>query len=305
MRNRVFLCRMTDMTSENKPSEEVLASAREYAEDVVRQSGSSFFWAMRTLPEVKRLGMYAVYAFCREVDDIADEPGLEEDKRAELEVWRNEVEGLFQDKPKKTVGLALLNPISMFGLHKNDFVAVIDGMVMDAGDGVRIKDMDELKLYCDRVACAVGRLSNRVFGIDEEHGDLVADALGNALQLTNILRDVTEDAERNRLYLPADKLKAAGIDVPGLDGDLSSVLAAPELAGVCEELSLLADDYFTKAQEYLADCDQQLMRPAIVMMQMYHRIFELLKRRGWQDLDQPVGLSKMEKLWVGVRYGMF
>lgn len=273
--------------------------ARAHAEALVRRSGTSFFWAMRMLPVEKRHAMFAIYAFCREVDDIADDPGDEIEKRARLAQWRNELHSLYDGRPRLPVALALVGPVERYGLHQRDFQAVIDGMDMDAGKSVRIADMDELTLYCDRVACAVGRLSNRVFGIDEAMGDKIAFALGQALQLTNILRDIHEDAGIDRLYLPAALLAEHGID----DSDLQRVLDHPALPGLCQGLGRLARTRFTEARALLDQCDRRRMRPAIVMMEVYHRILVKLEQSRWQNVRAPVGLSKATKLWVALRHG--
>jgi len=271
-----------------------------YVESVVRRSGSSFSSAMRCLPTDKRNAMFAVYAFCRQIDDIVDDPGEEEDKLAQLKQWRSEIESLYAGHPEHFIGLALAAPVACFGLDKRDFLAVVDGMEMDAGRSLRITDRDHLGLYCDRVACAVGRLSNRIFGIDDETGARVARALGEALQLTNILRDIVEDAQRDRLYLPQDLLRAHGITEP----DIDAVLAHPNLPGVCPEMAGVAQSRFDEATALLAKCDRRRMRPAIMMMEVYRRIFVGLSRRGWRDLDRPVSLSWAEKLWVLLRYGV-
>jgi len=268
-------------------------------ESVVRSSGTSFFWAMRTLPEEKRRAMYAIYAFCREVDDIADDPGEESEKMRRLGEWRAEIERIYDGSPRLPTSRALAMPAAQFGLRKADFLAVIDGMEMDAGRELRLADMEALFLYCDRVACAVGRLSNQVFGVDREKGDQVARALGQALQLTNILRDLHEDGQRDRLYLPESLLRAHGMT----DLEPAKVLSHPALASVCQELADLARRRFSEAVSGLAACDRRQMRPAILMMQVYRRTFDRLMRRGWQDITKPVGLSKAEKLWVVLRYG--
>jgi presqualene diphosphate synthase len=272
-----------------------------HAEAVVRRAGSSFFWAMRRLPERERQAMFAVYAFCREVDDIADDPGEEGPKRLALGQWRGEIERLYGGHSRNLTGRALLPAVEAFDLQKEDFRAVIAGMEMDAGDSMRIADMDELFLYCDRVACAVGRLSTHVFGIPKELGDKLAMAEGLALQLTNILRDVVEDAERNRLYLPADVLRAH--DITDTE-DLSAVLSHPRLADVCEVLAEVADRQFKEALALAAECDRQRVRPAVMMLEVYRRILKRLQRRGWYDLAQPVSLNKLTKLWVAFRYGV-
>lgn len=281
--------------------EEVTAlAAKDHVRDLVRASGSSFTTAMRMLPRVKREAMYAIYAFCREVDDIADEPGETDDKRFRLGQWRGEIERLYGGRPRLAVSLALSCPVEQFGLGKEDFRAIIDGMEMDAVDGLRIADMDELSLYCDRVACAVGRLSCRVFGVADELGRPLAFALGQALQLTNILRDLHEDARRDRLYLPADLLQAHGINQDAPD----AVVADPAVAAVCELLADIARRRFAEARSALAACDRRQVRPAVMMMAAYRRILARLMRRGWRNVAVPVALSPLEKLWIVLRHGI-
>ncbi len=277
------------------------ADAAATVENIVRRAGTSFYWAMRRLPESKRRAMYGIYAFCREVDDIADGDGTSEDKLAQLGQWRGEIERLYGDQPRTPVTLALSRPVGAFGLDKEDFRAVIDGMEMDAAPEIRIADMDELTLYCDRVACAVGRLSVKVFGLADEVGKRLAFAQGLALQLTNILRDISEDARCGRLYIPRDLLDSYNI----ADGDLSSVLRHPAFPKACDILAGVAEQNFEKADAVIAECDRDKIRPAIMMMETYRRIFAKLKRRGWQYLDLPVGLSKPGKLWIALRYGVF
>jgi phytoene synthase len=273
----------------------------DHVESVVRRSGTSFYWAMRILPEEKRRAMFAVYAFCREVDDIADDPGEVPAKLIALGQWRDEIERLYDRAPRLPISRALLAPVQRFGLRKTDFLAVIDGMEMDSADRLRIADMDELILYCDRVACAVGRLSNRVFGVDEPTGDRLARALGQALQLTNILRDLDEDARRDRLYLPEDMLRARGI--LGTE-DACKVLREPAIVEVCERIAEIARNRFAEAAAVLAECDRRDTRPAMIMMQVYRRTLRRLMFRGWRRWAEPVSVSPAEKLWVALRYGM-
>jgi len=272
-----------------------------HAEAVVRRAGTSFYWAMRRLPAAPRRAMFAIYAFCREVDDIADDEGDEEGKRLRLGQWRGEIERVYAGHPRSLTGRALVPAVEAFDLGKDDFQAVIAGMEMDAGDRVRIADMDELTLYCDRVACAVGRLSTPVFGLPADVGGKLAFAEGLALQLTNILRDVAEDAGRDRLYLPADVLAAH--DITETD-DLKAVLAHPRLADVCDVLAGVAEIHFKDAIKLAAGCQRDRVRPAMMMLQVYHRILKRLRRRGFADLHTPVGLGKAVKLWVAFRYGV-
>jgi squalene synthase HpnD len=273
---------------------------KDYVAAVVARSGTSFFWAMRLLPPEKQAAMYAIYAFCREVDDIADEPGDETEKREQLGEWRALIRDLFQGQLRHPVTRALAAPLTEFGLAEKDFMDVIDGMEMDAGASLRIADMNELALYCDRVACAVGRLSNRVFGLEPAKGDELAHALGEALQLTNILRDVRDDAERSHVYLPADVLRRHGVD----DTDPVKILDQPGLAGVCEEIAALAERRFGEAEIALAACDRQQVRAARIMMVMYRRLFEQMRRRGWRRFDPEPKLSRIDKLWLVFRYGL-
>lgn len=269
-------------------------------EAIVRRSGSSFYLAMRRLPKEKRRAMYAIYAFCREVDDIADEPGELDEKRAALAMWRGEIERLYGEQPRHLISKALLGPIETYGLLKDDFRAVIDGMETDAEEAVRITNMADLELYCDRVASAVGRLSVRVFGVPEELGIKLAYAQGQALQLTNILRDVVEDASRNRLYIPRDLLISHDINAD----DLDAVIADPALADVCELLSNIAKRRYQEARSLIKQCRRDQVRPAIMMMEVYSQILDKLMDRGWRKLSTPVGLSKFEKIWAAIRYGL-
>jgi phytoene synthase len=279
----------------------VSAEAWADVEATVRASGTSFYWAMRLLPAEKRRAMFAVYAFCREVDDIADEPGEVDDKKCRLEAWRRTIDALYGGIVTRSLTHALAEPIRTYGLQRRDFHAIIDGMEMDAAERVRISDGDQLRLYCDRVACAVGRLSTRIFGLDAETGERLAFSLGQALQLTNILRDLSEDAERDRLYLPADRLAAAGIDDTE---DAAFVLRQCGVAEVFESVAETARCRFVEAREIIARCDRRQVRPAAVMMEVYQRTYRRLVARGWQRWAEPVSVPAAEKLWIAVRHGL-
>ena len=187
------------------------ASARAHARAVAFRSGSSFLLGMRVLPARRRAAMYAIYAFCREVDDIADEAGAVDEKLAALDAWRAEIEQLYHGQPSRPTTRALLDAVEAFALPKDAFLAVIDGMEMDAREAMVAPDRDAFALYCRRVAGAVGMLSIRAFGAREPEAKEIAVTLGEALQITNILRDVHEDADRDRLYLPQELLESRGI----------------------------------------------------------------------------------------------
>ncbi len=269
-------------------------------EKIVRSAGTSFYHGMRVLPPDRRHAMYAIYAFCRIVDDIADEEGELDAKRRELAVWRDNIAGLYQGRTDGPVTRVLAVAVSRFGLRAEDFIAVIDGMQTDTETVVVAPDMATLDLYCDRVASAVGRLSVRAFGDSSPDADRVAHALGRALQLTNILRDIQEDAERGRIYLPAEYLHDAGVPA-----DPVAILTAPGLPAVCDRLAALAHGYFQQARAAMDRCDRVAMKPARLMGATYDAILTELERRGWRRLDQPVSLSKWKKLWLACRYGLF
>jgi len=182
----------------------------EYCQDKTAKSGSSFYYSFLFLPKTKRLAITALYAFCREVDDIADAEMDNNIKRVKLEWWRSEIESLFQGTANHPVSKALLPAIKNFKLEKEYFIEIINGMEMDLEE-VRFANFEELSLYCYRVAGVVGLLSATIFGYKDPKTLEYATKLGLALQLTNIIRDVYEDSLRDRLYLPLDELKEFGV----------------------------------------------------------------------------------------------
>ena len=224
---------------------------------------------MRVLPKAERTAMYAIYGFCRIVDDIADEEGPPiAERQAALSAWRGHIRALYAGGDPQAADLGpaamLAEPVARYGLAEADFQAVIDGMEMDFV-GLRGPDMATLDLYVDRVACAVGRLSVRVFGMDEAPGLDLADHLGRALQLTNILRDLDEDAQMGRLYLPDELLAEAGIT----SRDPGEVAADPRLAAVCDKLAALAEDHYAKAAALLATRPRGRLAPPKLMAAAY------------------------------------
>jgi presqualene diphosphate synthase len=268
--------------------------------DKVAAAGTSFYWAMRLLPEARRAAMYAIYAFCREVDDIADSDARDADKRVALDDWRREIDAIFAGTSKLPLGRVLAEDVARFHLRRVDFLAIIDGMEMDAQVTIQAPTLAELDLYCDRVASAVGRLSVRAFGVDSSEADRVAHHLGRALQLTNILRDLAEDEERDRLYLPRELLLEAGIIATTPD----EVLRHANLAQVCDKLADIAEQHFIDARTVMAQCPRRAMRPARAMGAVYHAQLLRLRERGWVRLEEPVKLPKSVKLWLALRHGL-
>ena len=268
---------------------------------VVEQSSSSFLWGMRVLPGERRRAMYAIYAFCREVDDIADEPGEIADKRRALAGWREEIRRLYAGRPTRPTTRALLGPVHRFSLPQDEFFAVIDGMETDAAPTVRMQTLDDLLSYCRKVAGAVGMLSVHAFGVPQDPGPRIAEALGNAFQLTNILRDLKEDAALRRLYVPLDLLENHDIDAKSLD----AVFLHPRFADVCAELAELAQGYYSEADRLIRELGSRRMRPAVVMMAVYRETLDRLQARGWKRIDDPIGLTPARKIWLALRHGLF
>ena len=275
------------------------AALRETIRRRVEAAATSFYWAMRVLPPDRRYGMYAVYAFCREVDDIADGDEPVAEKLAALAQWRGEIAALYAGRPQRLVTRALIGPVQHYRLRRDDFLAVIDGMEMDAREALCAPDLATLDLYCARVASAVGHLSVHVFGDPGPAAHRVAESLGRALQLTNILRDLDEDARRGRLYLPRELLDRHGVRVT----QPPEVLRHPALPAVCRDLAAMAERHFEDADAAMAQCRRRAMRPAAVMAAVYRATLRELLRSDWRDPAARVALPSRSKLWLVLRHG--
>ena len=251
---------------------------------------------MRILPRAEREAMFEIYSFCRAVDDIADDPGPRDARRAQLQHWRADIDALYAGAPQPgLVGLA--QAVHRFDLNRDDFIAVIDGMEMDVVADIRAPDLPTLALYCDRVACAVGRLSVRVFGMERSAGLALADHLGRALQLTNILRDLDEDAALGRLYLPREALRDAGI----ISTDPAVVLANPMLDTACGAIVALARAHFAQADAIMARATRRVVRAPRIMGQAYRLILNKLTARGFAPPRAPVRLPKSRLILIVLR----
>ncbi len=270
----------------------------------VQAAGSSFYWAMRFLPQAKREALFAVYAFCREVDDIADGDAPREEKILALDGWRQKIEQLYGGRAHDPICRALGQGIASYGLRKKDFIAVIQGMEMDARGPIVAPSLEELDLYCDCVAAAVGRLSVPIFGEATPAGERVANRLGRALQLTNILRDVEEDAGIGRLYLPAEFLAREGVPLNPV-----AVIDHPKLPNVREALGRIARKAYADTEAALAECAKGAMRPAVIMMMVYRKHLDRLEANRWKPLPPRTGLARatanIEKLWIAIHYALF
>jgi phytoene synthase len=261
--------------------------------------GSSFYAAMRILPRSQREAMFQIYSFCRFVDDIADSNAPRAHKLADLQQWRDDIDALYRGAPPPRLR-DYVGSLRQFGLKRQDFLDIIDGMEMDVPADIRAPDEPTLDLYCDRVASAVGRLSVRVFGLPEQDGIELAHHLGRALQLTNILRDLDEDAAIGRLYLPREGLLAAGIT----SSDPSEVMASPALPQVCAPLVSRALAHFARADEIMSRNPRRVVRAPRIMGKYYHSILKLLIARGFEKPRQPVKLGKASRIAILLQYAI-
>src|SRR5712671_6864113 len=256
-----------------------------------RASGSSFYMAMRILPQAQRDAMFAIYGFCRQVDDIADARGPRDRRLAELAAWRTDIMALYGGSlTSRTRDLA--KPVQDYGLDRADFLAIIDGMEMDVIADVRAPTWPDLDLYCDRVASAVGRLSVNISGRQLAHH------LGRALQLTNILRDLDEDAAVGRLYLPQEALAEASIDA----ADPSVVLASPALGRACAQVIRAARHHFDTADEIMSSAPRRAVRAPRIMGAVYRLMLERMATRGFAPPRHPIRLGRPRLVWIIMRY---
>jgi squalene synthase HpnD len=263
--------------------------------------GSSFYAAMRILPADKRQAMFDIYGFCRAVDDIADDNLRDRQARhGELQAWRADIDALYAGRPPQALeGLA--RTVKTYDLQRVDFLAVVDGMEMDVVADIQAPDWATLDLYCDRVACAVGRLSTRVFGLEPRAGDALAEHLGKALQLTNILRDLDEDCALGRLYLPREALEKAGI----ADTDPALALASPKLDAATRPVIDEAQRRFRLAKGVMDECPRVAVRAPRLMAAAYSQILIGLVRRGFAPPRERVRAPVARLLLAVARYGLF
>jgi presqualene diphosphate synthase len=274
-------------------------TAAAHADYGTTASGSSFYAAMRILPRRQREAMFQIYSFCRQVDDIADSDRPRPERLAALQQWRDDIDALYHGRPPPRLQDYAAS-VKTFGLKREDFLAVVDGMEMDVPQDIRAPDLATLDLYCDRVASAVGRLSVRVFGLPEDDGIQLAHHLGRALQLTNILRDIDEDAGLGRLYLPRESLLLAGITTD----DPNRVIADRALPKVCLPLAERAKKHFEKSDEIMKRNSRRAVRAPRIMSKYYRAILDLLLARGFAAPREPVRVHKWAKIAILLRYAI-
>lgn len=255
---------------------------------------------MRILPATQRDAMYRIYAFCRAVDDIADGNAPRPERSAALQRWREDIDACYAGTPRPLLA-ALTRHIRTFDLQREDFHAMIDGMAMDAAADICAPDEATLDLYCDRVASAAGRLSVRVFGMPDEPGRALAHHLGRALQLTNILRDVDEDAVINRCYLPRELLAREGIAAT----NPSAIADDPSLPRVCSILAERALGHFREADAIMDASPKKTVRAPRIMSGVYRCLLERTLERGFDLPRPPVAKPRLRLAMIVARYALF
>ena len=265
----------------------------EYCQAKTAQSGSSFYYSFLFLPPDRRRAITALYAFCREVDDVVDDVADPQVARAKLAWWRREIEAVYAGTPQHPVARALEPVVAAFALPQGDLQTVIDGMAMDL-DHTRYLDFAALEQYCHRVGGVVGLLSAEIFGRTAEATRRYARDLGVAFQLTNIIRDVGEDARRGRIYLPQDELHR-------FDVAPSAILAGRADDNFRRLMAFQVDrarDWYARALASLPDADRRAQRPGLVMAAIYRTLLDEIERDDYRVLDRRIALTPLRKLWI-------
>ena len=268
----------------------------QYCQRRAAASGSSFYYSFLFLPAEQRRAILALYAFCREVDDVVDDcqdPGV---AHLKLQWWREEIGRAFQGSPQHPVTRALQPQLERYNLPEEYFREIIDGMQMDL-DQARYADFSALALYCYRVAGVVGLLAAEIFGYQDRGTLNYATELGTALQLTNILRDVREDARRGRIYLPQDELRRAGVE----EEDILRGVSTPPLQSLLAQQAARARDYYQRAEQALPEVDRPAQRSGLIMSSIYGTLLDEIEADGFRVLERRVALTPLRKLWIAWR----
>ncbi|NOZ53481.1 MAG: presqualene diphosphate synthase HpnD [Gammaproteobacteria bacterium] len=265
----------------------------QYCQDKAAKSGSSFYYSFLFLPEEQRKAIIALYAFCREVDDIVDECSEASIARVKLQWWRSTMQQTFDGSPQHPVQVALTKPLQRFNLPLEYFLEIIDGMEMDL-DNNRYATFKDLSLYCYRVAGVVGLLAAEIFGYQNHTVRKYALYLGTAFQLTNILRDVREDALRNRIYIPQDEIQQFGIS----EEDILNTKKSDPMQALLKHQSARTHDYYQKAFDHLPEQDRYTQRSGLIMATIYLNTLKAIEQDSDQVLDQRVSLTPIKKLWL-------
>jgi phytoene synthase len=265
----------------------------EYCQDKTAKSGSSFYYSFLFLPAPRRQAITAVYAFCREVDDIVDNAHETDVARTKLDWWRQEIKLTYEGGATHPIGKALYTAINRYDLHQEYFMEIIDGMAMDL-EQFSYPDFKQLALYCHRAASVVGLLSVEIFGYQDRATLKYAENLGMALQLTNIIRDVREDAERGRLYLPQDEMDQFNVKTD----DVLALKSSPELIELLKFQAQRAQQYYQQAMAALPDNDRYTQRTGLIMANIYQATLNEIEQDNFQVMQHRVSLTPLRKFWI-------
>lgn len=261
--------------------------------DIVKKSGSSFYWGMNILEPMKKRAMFSVYAFCRIVDDIADSEKPNQTKMSELQDWKKKIEHLYNKKPSDFLSRELLFAISKFKLLKVDFLSIIDGMKMDIIEEIRYPSNKTINLYCDRVAGAVGCLSMSIFGYHDKKARKYACSLGKAFQFTNILRDLKEDSLRNRCYIPLEIINKQNL----IKLQPIEIIKDPRFKKSCNRMIEITLEHYKEAEKLSMNFNKKDIKAAVLMKEIYFSVFKKISNQKW-DINKKIKLSKMEKIII-------
>jgi 15-cis-phytoene synthase len=268
-------------------------SPQEYCQDKAAKSGSSFYYSFLFLPPNRRAAITALYAFCREVDDAVDEAADPQIAATKLAWWRAELDNLFKGKPQHPVTRALQDAMQEFNLPREHLEEVIDGMEMDLQQ-TRYLDFKGLSLYCYRVASVVGLMAAEIFGSTQRETQKYAHDLGMAFQLTNIIRDVGEDARRGRIYLPIEDLQKFGVTA----ADVLASRYSDNFTGLMNFQIDRAERYYEQAFAALPEADRKAQRPGLIMAAIYRTLLQEIRRENCRVLHQRIALTPIRKLWI-------
>ena len=268
-------------------------SPEEYCQQKAAQSGSSFYYSFMFLAPERRRAITALYAFCREVDDAVDEPADPQVARAKLEWWRHEVAQLYAGHAQHPVTRALIPAIGPFNIRQRQLGEIMDGMEMDLTQN-RYPDFESLRLYCHRVAGVVGLLAANIFGYRNPKTLEYAENLGLAFQLTNIIRDVGEDARKDRIYIPSDEMQRFGVSA----ADVLGAQHTGNFSRLIEFQVRRVENFYAEALAALPAEDRRAQRPGLVMAAIYRAVLEEIGRDGYQVLTRRTTLTPIRKLWI-------
>jgi phytoene synthase len=268
----------------------------QYCQEKAAASGSSFYYSFMFLPTDKRRAITALYAFCREVDDVVDECSDQNVARTTLNWWRTEVAAIYAGKPQHPVTQALVPLVTQFNLQQEHLQEIIDGMEMDLTQ-LTYADFKSLQLYCYRVASVVGLLAAEIFGYTDRKTLKYAHDLGIALQLTNIIRDVGEDARRGRIYLPLDELAQFGVHT----GDILDAKESESFQKLMQFQVERAQRYYRQALEQLPPADRSTQRTGLIMAAIYRATLNEVVASGCHVLKERISLTPLRKLWLAYK----